>query len=85
MKSIRSMILVSNDPISVERGAQDVFQMFQTEIRKADLYDEIKLSTISDVGEREDLPLVIIYPEAVIYSQITTEEVPVLFDEHIVN
>ena len=85
MKSIRSMILVSNDPISVERGAQDVFQMFQTEIRKADLYDEIKLSTISDVGEREDLPLVIIYPEAVIYSQITTEEVPVLFDEHIIN
>lgn len=85
MKSIRSMVLVSNDPISVERGAQDVFQMFQTEIRKANLFDEIKLSTISSIGEREDLPLVIIYPEAVIYSQITIDEVPTLFEEHIVN
>ena len=33
MKSIRSMVLVSTDPASVERGAEAIFRALQAEIR----------------------------------------------------
>lgn len=84
MKSIRSMVLVSNDPISVERGAGDVFQAILAEIRRLELAEEISLSTISDISPREDLPLVMIYPEAVVYGPMTVDDVPMMVEEHLV-
>jgi NADP-reducing hydrogenase subunit HndC len=83
MKSTRSMVLVSNDPVSVERGSSDVFQALQAEIRGAGLTDEIKVGSISDIGERDDLPLVMIYPEAVVYGPVTPDDIPILVDEHL--
>ena len=85
MKSIRSMVLVSNDPASVERGAEEIFRTFQAEIRSLGLIDEIKVGTISEVGERDDLPLVIIYPEAVVYAPVTADDVHILVEEHLQN
>ena len=32
MKAIRSMVLVSSDPVSIERGAKDIYQALQREI-----------------------------------------------------
>lgn len=84
MKSIRSLVLVSIDPISVERGAEDVFHALQTSVRGYGLQDEIKISTLSDVAEREDLPLVIIYPEAVVYGPVSADDVPILVEEHLI-
>jgi NADH:ubiquinone oxidoreductase subunit F (NADH-binding)/(2Fe-2S) ferredoxin len=84
MKFIRSMVLVSNDPTSLERGAEEVFHALQAEIRGSGLAEEIMVSTISDVGERADLPMVIIYPEAVVYSPVTVDDVPLLVAEHLV-
>lgn len=84
MKPIRSMVLVSNDPTSVERGAEDVFQALQAEIRSLGLMDEVKVSTISDIGARDDLPLVMIYPEAIVYGPITVDDVHLLVEEHLV-
>lgn len=83
MKSIRAMVLVSNDPVSLARGAVDVFQAFQTELRSVGLSDEVKLSTISDISGRDDLPLVMIYPEAVVYGPVTVDDVRVLVTEHL--
>ena len=83
MTSTRSMVLVSNDPVSVERGSSDVFQALQAEIRSAGLAEEIKVGAISDVGVRDDLPLVMIYPEAVVYGPITVDDIPILVSEHL--
>lgn len=84
MKSIRSLVLVSNDAVSVERGAAEVYSALQAGIRTNRLTDEIKVSTISDVGERDDLPLVIIYPEAIVYGPISADDVPAIVQEHLV-
>jgi NADP-reducing hydrogenase subunit HndC len=78
------MVLVSNDPISLERGAEDIFHTLQAEIRSRGLTDVIKVSTISDIGERSDLPLVMIYPEAVVYAPIVVDDIPILVQEHLV-
>jgi NADP-reducing hydrogenase subunit HndC len=77
------MVLVSTDPESIERGALDISSAFQAEIRNRNLTDEIKVSTFRDIGKRDDLPLVIVYPDAVAYGPVTVKDVPILVEEHL--
>jgi NADP-reducing hydrogenase subunit HndC len=83
MKMTRSMVLVSSDPISMQLGAQEVFQALQDQIKAVGLEDEISLTMVGDVGRHDALPLVIVYPEAVIYGPVTPEKVPYLVEEHL--
>lgn len=83
MKMTRSMVLVSSDPISMQLGAQEVFEALQENIKAFGLEDEISLTMIGDVGRHDALPLVIVYPEAVIYGPVTPEKVPYLVEEHL--
>ena len=83
MKTIRSMVLVSSDPISLQRGAQGVFDRLQAEIKTYGLDEEISLAMIGDVGRHDALPLVIVYPEAAVYGPVTVEDVHTLVGEHL--
>ncbi len=83
MKSYRSMVLVSSDPESIEKGANEVFQTLQAEINKFGLENEISLSMVGDIGRHDAAPLVIVYPEAVIYGPVRSEAVPYLVEEHL--
>ncbi len=83
MKSIRSMVLVSNDPISLERGAEEIFRTLQAELRRLDLMDEVKVGTIGDITIRNDLPLIIVYPEAVVYAPVSADDVILIAEEHL--
>jgi len=83
MKAYRSMVLVSNDPVSIQRGAKEVFDRLQAEIRSRQLEDEISLSMVADVGRSDSSPLVIVYPEAVIYGPVKPNDVPYLVEEHL--
>lgn len=83
MKAYRSMVLVSNDAASLERGAQEVYQRLQEEIAAFGLQDEVSLSTVGDIGRNDAVPLVIIYPEATIYGPVRPEDVHFLVEEHL--
>lgn len=83
MKTYRSMVLVSNDAGSLQAGAQDVYAALQQEIKSFGLEDEISLSTVSDVGRNDAVPMVIVYPEAVIYGPVTSKDVRFLVEEHL--
>jgi len=83
MKMVRSMVLVSGDPISIERGAQQVYQAIVDEVRAFGLSDEVSVMMISDVGRHDALPMVIVYPEAVIYGPVRPENVHYLVEEHL--
>ncbi|HEY64210.1 MAG TPA: NADH-quinone oxidoreductase subunit NuoF [Caldilineae bacterium] len=83
MKKIRSMVLVSEDLESVARGAHAVHQRLQEEIRRLGLEDEIEVASIVDVGHPTISPMVIVYPEAVVYGPIHVADVPRLVDEHL--
>jgi len=63
MKLTRSMVLVSNDPESLRRGAAEIYQSFFDELAAADLSEQVALSHIPDSGRPDILPMVIIYPE----------------------
>lgn len=83
MKAYRSMVLVSSDPVSIEKGATEVFQALQSEIIAYGLEDEISLTMVGDVGRHDAAPLVIVYPEAVIYGPVRRENVRMLVEEHL--
>ena len=83
MQTTRSMVLVSSDPESLDRGALDVFSTLQKQITKYGLEEEISLSMISDVSKHAMSPLVLVYPDAVIYGPVTKEDVPRIVEEHL--
>ncbi len=83
MQTTRSMVLVSSDPESLDRGALDVFSTLQKQITKYGLEDEIALSMIPDVRKHAMSPLVLVYPDAVIYGPVTKEDVPQIVEEHL--
>lgn len=83
MKPIRSMVLVSNDPVSVTKGAEEIFRSLQAEIQSLGLVDEVKVGTIGDITDRDDLPLMIVYPEAVVYAPVNADDVSLIAQEHL--
>lgn len=83
MKAYRSMVLVSSDPASIDRGAQQVYQKLLEEIDAFGLQDEVSVSMVGDIGRHDATPLVIVYPEAVIYGPVSPEDVHFLVEEHL--
>ncbi len=83
MKVIRSMVLVSVDQASLERGAEEVFHAFLDEIDEFGLSDQVAVTTIRDVGFRDDIPLVIVYPDAAVYGPVKPEDVHTIVEEHL--
>lgn len=83
MKAIRAMVLVTSDPLSMERGARDVYARLEQEINAFGLQDEISLSMVADIGRHDAVPMVIVYPEAVIYGPVMPKDVHFLVEEHL--
>jgi NADH:ubiquinone oxidoreductase, NADH-binding (51 kD) subunit len=83
MKTVRSMILVSNDPESNARGSEKIFRAFQQQLREYGLTEEVSLSMVSDLGYSYASPFVLVYPEAVIYGPIKADDVPYIVEEHL--
>jgi NADP-reducing hydrogenase subunit HndC len=83
MKAVRSMVLVSSDLHSMEHGAQQVYQQLQQELKTFGLEQEISLSLVGDVGRHDSAPMVIVYPEAVIYGPVRPADVHFLVEEHL--
>ena len=83
MKVIRSMVLVSVDEASLKHGAEQVFHSLLEEIEEFGLSDQIAVSTIRDVKLGEDVPLVIVYPDAAVYAPVKVEDVHTIVEEHL--
>ena len=83
MKMYRSMVLVSADSLSLQNGAQQVYERLQSELLSSDLSDEVSLAMVADLGRIDVAPLVLVYPEAVVYGPVKVEDVPELVEEHL--
>ncbi len=83
MKAVRSLVLVSSDSESMAKGALDVHARLQQEIAAFGLSDEIAVAMVSDIGRHDAAPLVIVYPEAVVYGPVTPNDVRFLVEEHL--
>jgi NADP-reducing hydrogenase subunit HndC len=83
MKAVRSMVLVSSDPQSMAQGAEDVYLRLEQELKGFGLEGEISLSMVGDVGRHDAVPMVIVYPEAVVYGPVKPDDVHNLVEEHL--
>jgi NADP-reducing hydrogenase subunit HndC len=83
MKTFRSMVLVSSDPESMQRGGDEVLRRLQEEIKAFGLADEVAVTTVSDIGRHDAIPMVIVYPEALVYGPVRPEDVRFLVEEHL--
>src|SRR5512141_45239 len=83
MKFTRSMVLVSNDPESMRKGAAEVYSRFQEELAAYGLSEEITLSQLAGVERVDALPVVVIYPEASVYGPVTPDKVKRIVEEHL--
>jgi NADP-reducing hydrogenase subunit HndC len=83
MNTKRAMILVSNDPESVRLGANEIVQHLHESLAVYGLQDEVDVSTVSDINQSNILPLVVIYPEAVVYGPVKISDVRYLVEEHL--
>ncbi|MGQ9815873.1 MAG: NADP oxidoreductase, partial [Candidatus Roseilinea sp.] len=83
MKAVRSLVLVSNDPDSVARGAQEVYRRIQEEVKAFGLQDEVSVTMVADIGRHDALPLVMVYPEAVVYGPVRPDDARTLVEEHL--
>lgn len=83
MKTVRSMVLISNDPYSIVQGSEKIFSTFQKQLQKFDLAEEVSLSLVNDFGHNFASPFVFIYPEATIYGPLKPEDIPYIVEEHL--
>jgi NADH:ubiquinone oxidoreductase subunit F (NADH-binding)/Pyruvate/2-oxoacid:ferredoxin oxidoreductase delta subunit len=83
MAYFRSHVLVSVDPLCVEKGAYDLIDALQDELVKQGLVDEIQVLETSRIGDPDSMgPDLMVYPEAVHYTNLSVNDVPFLVEEH---
>ena len=85
MAYYRSTILVSMDPICVDKGAVQVKEQLIAELKAQNLLDEVQLIATPRLGEPEtEGPDILINPEGSHYIALTPESVPLIVQEHFV-
>ena len=85
MAYFRSHVLVSVDPECVEKGAYDLMDSLQDELVKQGLVDEVQVLETSRIGDPEtEGPDLMVYPEAVHYTNLSLKDIPFLVEEHFV-
>ncbi len=80
---IRATILVSGDPQSLARGAEETKLAIEAELSFYGLEDEVQVGFTGDVGRTDVLPLVIVYPEGTVYGPVTSKDAAFIVEEHI--
>ena len=82
MKYFRSHVLVCVDPECLKRGAHEILDSFQDELVAQGLIDEVQVLETSRIGGCSDGPEMMVYPEGVHYSGMTSDDIPYLVEEH---
>ena len=83
MAFFRSHVLVSVDPKCVKKGAYDIMDTLQDELVRQGLVGEIQVLETSRIGDPDsEGPDLMVYPEAVHYTHLSLDDIPVIVEEH---
>ncbi|RLB08301.1 MAG: NADH-quinone oxidoreductase subunit F, partial [Deltaproteobacteria bacterium] len=83
MKIFRSHILVCGGTGCLSTGSAEVRKAFAFEVEKRGLKEEVQIVETGCNGFCAQGPIVVIYPEGIIYMQVSPEDVPEIIEEHI--
>lgn len=85
MAYYRSTVLVSVDPVAVEKGAYEVKEKLIAELNRLNLQDEVQVVETARIGDPvTDGPDFLVYPEGTHYTAVTVDTVPLLVAEHFI-
>lgn len=79
----RSHVLVCGGTGCTSSGSQQVIQALKDELKKNRIQNEVAVVKTGCHGLCAEGPVMIVYPEAVFYSQIRPEDVPEIVSEHL--
>jgi NADH-quinone oxidoreductase subunit F len=83
MKQFRSHILVCGGTGCHSTGSAEVIKVFAFEVEKRGLKDEVQIVETGCNGFCALGPIVVIYPEGIIYMQVAPEDAAEVIEEHI--
>ena len=70
---------------SCEAGhAAAVYEAFRREIESRMLWDSLQLTGSQCLGQCEQGPIAVVYPEGVWYGHLTDEDAPKILEEHLI-
>ncbi|NLN71067.1 MAG: NADH-quinone oxidoreductase subunit NuoF [Chloroflexi bacterium] len=85
MAFYRSTVLVSVDPVCIEKGAYELIDSLQDELIKQGLIDEVQILETTRLGDPQVYgPDLTIYPEGTHYTNLTYYDIPRLVEEHFI-
>ncbi len=82
MKVFRSHILVCGGTACRASGGADVKQALAAELAKQNLADEIRIVETGCNGFCAMGPVMVVYPEGIMYVEVKKEDIPELVEEH---
>ncbi|WP_298232955.1 (2Fe-2S) ferredoxin domain-containing protein [uncultured Azohydromonas sp.] len=65
------------------KGASPLLQAFWGELQKRQAYDKVAITYSGCLGPCDNGPNVLVYPESVLYSGVSTADVAEIFDSHL--
>jgi len=66
------------------KGSRDVFQKFQEEIEKRQLWEKVAVNGTTCLGPCSFGATVVVYPEGTWYGRVTAKDVEEIVDQHLV-
>ncbi|PPD02851.1 MAG: ferredoxin [Methylobacter sp.] len=64
-------------------GCAPVFQAFAQQFEQRKLFDQYALTSSGCLGACQTGPSILVYPDGVMYANVTTEDVTAIIDEHL--
>jgi (2Fe-2S) ferredoxin len=84
MEGYHSQVLVCGGKGCVSPEAADLFRSLKSEVRKHKLNHEIEVLKTGCLGLCELGPIVVVYPEGVLYTKVKTEDIAELVESHFI-
>ncbi len=84
MELFRAHILVCSGTSCHSFGSQAIKEALKSELEKRGLDKEVRIVETGCLGMCQFSPSIVVYPEAVLYCSLKTEDVPELIEEHFV-
>ena len=84
MDKIRSNIMLCGGTGCIASGSLKARDALVEELKKHDLADEITVTLTGCNGFCAQGPIMIVYPEDIFYEKITSDNIPLLVEEHFV-
>lgn len=65
------------------KGSNEILQTFWQQVQARNLWDKFSVTYSGCLGPCDQGPNVLVYPESVMYSGVTKEDVASIIDEHL--